>query len=197
VLPNPVSRALRILALALALPAAWLAGCGGSAHHDTGSLPQPAAPAPRAEAASLTLSSPAFASGGAIPGRFTCGGADVSPPLGWSSAPAGTGSLAVVMVDLDTHPQFVHWVLAGLPPKARSLVAGARPPGAIDGRNSFGTTGYRGPCPPPGAGAHRYEIALYALPGRPRLPAGFAFGQLSGALGGALAVARLQGRFGR
>jgi Raf kinase inhibitor-like YbhB/YbcL family protein len=197
VLPSPLSRALPIATSALAVPAACLAGCGGGASHHAGSVPQPAAPAPAAGGRAVTLTSPAFASGATIPARFTCAGADVSPPLTWSVAPAGTGSLAVVMVDLDTSPRFVHWALAGLPPQARSLAAGAHPAGGVAGRNGFGTTGYRGPCPPPGAGPHRYELAVYALPSRPRLAPGFAFGQLRGALGGALAVARLQGRFGR
>ena len=32
-----------------------------------------------------------------------------------------------------------------------------------EGRNDFGTGGYRGPCPPPGHGRHRYVFRLYAL----------------------------------
>jgi Raf kinase inhibitor-like YbhB/YbcL family protein len=32
-----------------------------------------------------------------------------------------------------------------------------------EGGNDFGATGYRGPCPPPGHGRHRYVFRLYAL----------------------------------
>jgi Raf kinase inhibitor-like YbhB/YbcL family protein len=32
-----------------------------------------------------------------------------------------------------------------------------------EGANHFGKTGYNGPCPPRGAGAHRYFFKLYAL----------------------------------
>jgi hypothetical protein len=36
------------------------------------------------------------------------------------------------------------------------------PAGAIESRTDFGTTGYGGPCPPPGR-THRYITTLWAL----------------------------------
>jgi Raf kinase inhibitor-like YbhB/YbcL family protein len=36
-------------------------------------------------------------------------------------------------------------------------------PAPIEGRNDFGTPGYRGPCPPPGHGRHHYSFRVYAL----------------------------------
>jgi phosphatidylethanolamine-binding protein (PEBP) family uncharacterized protein len=36
----------------------------------------------------LALGSSAFADGGAIPARYTCDGANVSPPLAWSACRA-------------------------------------------------------------------------------------------------------------
>jgi hypothetical protein len=59
---------------------------------------------------------------------------------------------------------FIHWVIAHLQPASgsMSLSAGATPPGAVLGRNSFGSLGYRGPCPPSGP-AHHYVITVYAL----------------------------------
>ena len=35
------------------------------------------------------------------------------------------------------------------------------PPGTLDGLNSWGNTGYGGPCPP--VGRHRYFHSIYAL----------------------------------
>jgi len=35
------------------------------------------------------------------------------------------------------------------------------PAGAMEGKNDWKTTGYRGPCPP--TGRHRYFFKLYAL----------------------------------
>ena len=40
-------------------------------------------------AASISAASPAFSSGGAIPAKYTCSGADVSPALTWTGTPGG------------------------------------------------------------------------------------------------------------
>jgi Raf kinase inhibitor-like YbhB/YbcL family protein len=112
-----------------------------------------AAPAPR-----FTLTSPAFRSGGMIPRRFTCDGADLSPPLRWRDPPAGTRSLAISVIDLDAHG-FVHWLAWGLPATRRALAAGQHPP--HQALNGFGNRGYGGPCPP--SGRHRYRFSVYAL----------------------------------
>jgi Raf kinase inhibitor-like YbhB/YbcL family protein len=58
---------------------------------------------------------------------------------------------------------FVHWVVYGLPGSTIGLREGRLPQGARAGTNGFGDTGYGGPCPPPGDGAHRYVFTLYAL----------------------------------
>ena len=47
----------------------------------------------------MRLTSPAFAGGDAIPPRYTCGGDDVSPPLGWSGVPAGDGSVPLDLAE--------------------------------------------------------------------------------------------------
>jgi Raf kinase inhibitor-like YbhB/YbcL family protein len=132
------------------------AGCGGGGQKTSSSLP--AAPS------GLRLASPAFPAGGRIPLRFTCDGADLSPPLRIGGVPARARELALVLEDPDAPGgTFVHWVLVHLPPDTRSLATGRAPPGALATRNSFGKAGYGGPCPPSGARPHRYVFAVYAL----------------------------------
>lgn len=118
----------------------------------------------------FTLTTPAFATGATIPDRYTCKGEDVSPALQWEGAPAKTGSFAIVMDDPDAPAGvWVHWVIWNLPPSMAGLQqgifkAGRLVDGSLEGRNSFGKTGYNGPCPPPGQ-THRYFFRIYALDG--------------------------------
>ena len=119
----------------------------------------------------LTLTSTAFEDGGEIPTRFTCEGEDESPDLAWSGVPAGTRSLVLIVDDPDAPdpkaPKMVwdHWLLYNLPPDRSPLPAAVEPqslpPGTLEGVNSWGRTGYGGPCPP--IGRHRYFHILYAL----------------------------------
>ena len=111
-------------------------------------------------AAPFGLGSPAFSNGGAIPPRYTCSGADVSPPLSWSHPPTGIAAYALIVVDPDAGG-FVHWVVADIPGDRISLAAGERV--GVAGRNSFGGLGYAGPCPPVGSGVHHYVFTLYSL----------------------------------
>jgi Raf kinase inhibitor-like YbhB/YbcL family protein len=70
---------------------------------------------------------------------------------------------------------FIHWGIAHVRASdgALSLPVAAKPAGAVLARNSFGSIGYRGPCPPPGDGPHHYVVTVYAL-GRPSsLKSGF------------------------
>lgn len=119
----------------------------------------------------LTLTSPAFAPGAAIPVEHACDGAATSPPLTWSGVPASATELAVVAVDPDAG-DFVHWVISGIDPATTGLAAGAVPAGAVQAANDAGGTGWAPPCPPPADGPHTYELTLYALD---RFP-GFASG---------------------
>lgn len=147
----------------------------------------------------MTVTSPAFGSGGAIPARYTCSGADVSPPLAWSGAPSGTRSLALTVIDPDAPGRpFVHWVVFNLPSDATDLAEGVRQPeGAIAGRNDFGSSGYRGPCPPPGS-AHHYHFKVYALDGELSLHPGASESSFQEATKGhVLATGELVGTFKR
>ncbi len=117
------------------------------------------------------LRSAAFGEGQEIPARHTCEGEDVSPPLAWSGAPAGTKSLALVVDDPDAPDPaaprtiWVHWILYDLPPASSGLpeavARGGLPPGTREGLNDWKRTGWGGPCPP--VGRHRYFFRLYAL----------------------------------
>jgi Raf kinase inhibitor-like YbhB/YbcL family protein len=119
----------------------------------------------------FAITSPAFAPGGAIPVTHTCEGADTSPRLEWSGAPAATASFALVVDDPDApdpaKPKmtWVHWVLYNLPASADHLAGAvavsALPAGTLEGTNDWKRTGYGGPCPP--IGRHRYFFKLYAL----------------------------------
>jgi Raf kinase inhibitor-like YbhB/YbcL family protein len=110
----------------------------------------------------FALTSSAFGHGDQIPDRHTCEGEDVSPALSWGDPPAGTRALALVVDDPDAPVgTFTHWLAANIDPEAGGLAEGE--PAPVEGRNDFGTVGWRGPCPPPGDGVHRYFFRLYAL----------------------------------
>jgi Raf kinase inhibitor-like YbhB/YbcL family protein len=122
------------------------------------------------EAMGLTLTSSAFRAGDTIPMVHTCDGADRSPPLAWSGAPARAAGFALIVDDPDAPGgTWVHWVLYDLPAGTTGLAADVpkveRLPalgGAVQGRNDFRTLGWGGPCPPPGP-AHHYVFKVYAL----------------------------------
>ena len=108
------------------------------------------------------LTSPAFADGADIPVRHTCDDSNISPALTWTGVPERTRSLALIMDDPDApRGVFTHWIVYNVAPAAGQLGEGVTP--ASQGRNSFGRTGYGGPCPPAEDNAHRYRFTLYAL----------------------------------
>ena len=49
----------------------------------------------------IKITSSAFEDGGLIPAKYTCDGADVSPPLQWNKVPEGTKSIALICDDPD------------------------------------------------------------------------------------------------
>ena len=120
------------------------------------------APGVGTPAAAFTLSTGAFASGAAIPDRYTCNGMDASPDLAWTNVPAGTVELAIVVDDPDADG-FVHWVVAGLDPATTGLAENQVPSTAVQAKNDFGNPGWAGPCPPEGSGVHHYQFQLFAL----------------------------------
>src|SRR5438874_9000046 len=55
-----------------------------------------------------------------------CVGENVSPPLSWSNAPAGTASYALIMYDPEGRGGLgvVHWVAYGIPASVTSFAEG-------------------------------------------------------------------------
>jgi Raf kinase inhibitor-like YbhB/YbcL family protein len=120
----------------------------------------PGVAAPITEPPVLTLLAP-WQNGAAVPARYTCDDADLSPALTWTNLPEGTVEVAITMVDLDAG--FTHWAIGGIDLDRTGLVEGEVPEGAILYTNDFGDAGWAGPCPPPGDIAHTYVFTVHAL----------------------------------
>ncbi|TVQ38609.1 MAG: YbhB/YbcL family Raf kinase inhibitor-like protein [Spirochaetaceae bacterium] len=136
----------------------------------------------------MELKSSAVQKGQAMPRRYTCDDADISPPLAWSGVPPGTRALALICDDPDAPVgTWVHWVYYDIPASTLELVQGVAPdekptPGGCQGRNDFGRLGYGGPCPP--SGQHRYYFRLYALDSELGLNPGASRQQVESAMAG-------------
>ena len=108
----------------------------------------------------ITVTSPAFREAESIPGKYTCDGSDVSPPLSWSGIPDNAKSIALICDDPDAPMgTWVHWVMFNIPVSTDGLPEGVNsssglPGGALQGMNDFRKKDYGGPCPP--GGTHRY-----------------------------------------
>lgn len=151
----------------------------------------------------LNLSSSAFAADGAIPTKHTGEGEDVSPQLSWSTAPAGTKSLAVICHDPDAPLVsangtygFVHWVVYNIPANVTEL-----PENCTDytqGKSNFNRPGYGGPMPPEGHGEHKYYFWVLALDSEPNLAEGLDMWELLAKVEpNTLAMNRLVGTYQR
>lgn len=114
------------------------------------------------------ISSTAFEYGEKIPVVHTCNGDDISPLLRWEGEPKGTVTFALIMEDPDAPGgTFTHWIVYNLPANCHELektipISKTLDNKALQGKNDFGKTGYRGPCPPKGE-QHRYFFRIYAL----------------------------------
>lgn len=146
--------------LKLALLVAALASCGAANQPNNGGSGE--GPVDKATLTKFNLTSDDFQGGQSIPAVHSCDGANQSPALGWDDPPQGTKSLALIMDDPDAPSgTFRHWGAYNIPPTTRSIPAGS----AVGKQavNSFGNSGYGGPCPPKGHGPHHYRFKLYAL----------------------------------
>jgi Raf kinase inhibitor-like YbhB/YbcL family protein len=108
----------------------------------------------------MKIVSPAFRHEGSIPVKYTCDGANISPPLQFGEVPPDAGSLALVVEDPDAPAgTFVHWVVYNIPTQVKNVQEDTEP--GIIGMNDYSKAAYNGPCPP--SGRHRYFFRLYAL----------------------------------
>ena len=150
----------------------------------------------------MKILSSAFRHEGMIPDKFSCKGQDISPPLKWENAPAGTKSFVLVCDDPDAPMgTWDHWLLFNIPASVTELQEGVPaqpelPNGARHGKNSWGRKDYGGPCPP--GGTHRYFFKFYALDTPLELEPGVSKKELMNAMQGhILAQAELMGKFKR
>jgi Raf kinase inhibitor-like YbhB/YbcL family protein len=129
--------------------------------------------------ASFTLTSPDLPAGKPVAEQFTadtwgCHGANESPALKWSNAPAGTKSFAITMFDPYRPPVsgWWHWLVYDIPATSAELPRKAGTPGnpgMPQGARQVKPDGeapephYYGPCPDAGDPPHHYTITIYAL----------------------------------
>ena len=134
----------------------------------------------QAEDGANTLYSSDVSDGTALNPMFACTaggfiptGGQVSPQLDLELSTGTAQTLALIMHDEFGADQrysagdWAHWVVYNMDPtQTLTLPRDASQTGAVLGgvqaQNSWGETGYRGPCPPPG-GTHTYYFTVYSL----------------------------------
>ncbi len=150
-------RPVRPLVAAAAVLAPWLTACSPAAPPVGGHTAQPGP---------LVLTSPDLDADGALPawsaGRYStvCDGENRSPALTWQGGPEGVESYVLTLTD-PAHPQYVHWVVTGIPGDLAGLDQATE--GTLDvgvvGASYRGDGLYAGPC----VEGNLYVYTLYAL----------------------------------
>lgn len=153
----------------------------------------------------IQVTSAAFTEGDAIPQRYSCEDANISPPLSLDGVPDEAHALALIVDDPDApDPPFDHWLVWNIPPDTRQIPEDVakeqRAPeigDAPQGTNDAGSIGYQGPCPPTGE-RHTYRFTVYALDVELDLePASDRAGLDAAMEGHVLDSGRLTGEYGR
>ena len=140
-------RVAAAVASAVALGGCGLLGARGALQHDDPQI--------------MTVTSPEFGQGRAIPRQYTCGDRGGTPPVSWSGAPQGTKAVALVVDDADAPiAPYVYWIVFNINPAVTDIQANRLPTGALQAVNSKGTVGYAPPCP---GHNHQYRFTIYAL----------------------------------
>jgi Raf kinase inhibitor-like YbhB/YbcL family protein len=119
----------------------------------------------------LLVTSDALDEDGRMQDRYSAYHEDWVPGLAWSAV-IEAQSYALIVEDPDAPMErpFVHWMLWNIPGTAIDIPVGlsrvSRPaelPGAVQGNNSSGSSGWYGAKPPEGHGVHHYHFQLFAL----------------------------------
>jgi Raf kinase inhibitor-like YbhB/YbcL family protein len=160
----------------------------------------------------FTLTSSSFKDGtmmdrkhaGNIPTNQNCVGQNVSPELKWTGTPAAAKSLVIAMSDWEGQSGLgSHHLLAyNIAPTTTGFAEGELSKASdkfTGGKETSGTTVYRGPCPPAGTSIHHYIFTVIATDLEPgALPAGLTRDELWEKLKGhAKGVAGLVGLYSR
>ena len=104
---------------------------------------------------------------GTFPRQFTCDGENISPAIRIDRI--ASEYLAVIVDDIiGPDKSFNHWLIWNI--AARDTIPEnipkdpvlTKPFEAVQGKNTFGKTGYSGPCPPKGE-VHSYYFNVYGL----------------------------------
>ena len=118
---------------------------------------------------SITVTSPAFTDGGAMP-KSSAGkgvGDNVSPALQWDGLPPVTREVVLIIDDIDVPlPRPLLHTVAVIEPTVTGVAAGALQPetaGIRFIRADLGHRGYAGPRPIVGHGPHHYRFHVFAL----------------------------------
>ena len=146
-------------------------------------------------AASISITSPAFQAGGDIPAKFTCNGTNIGPELQISGVPNEAKSLVLIVDDPDApRGLFTHWIVWNIDPKTTRVGENGAPTAGVQGTNDFGKRNYGGPCPP--SGTHRYFFKIFALDTKLELKPSARRAELDAAMRGhVLAQGELMGRY--
>lgn len=126
-----------------------------------------------------------------LPPNYTCDGEDKSPAIQVGGVSPAVRSLVLMMLDASAGKDgpVVHWLFYDvepariIPEKVPPEPRVAFPIAGSQGKNDFGSVGYRGPCPPGGT-EHRYDIKVYGMDTVLGLPPGCDRGTLARAMGG-------------
>ncbi len=126
----------------------------------------------------MTLTSPAFQTGGTMPVRSAQPGRDKSPALEWSGAPDSVQSFVLIVHDPSAPignglDDMLHWAVWNIPGSARGLPEGIPQGGERpDGMRQISASGpyYRGPAAPATGPVHPYVFELYALDTKLEVP---------------------------
>jgi Raf kinase inhibitor-like YbhB/YbcL family protein len=112
----------------------------------------------------ISVASPDFPSGGALPRSATKEGEGIPPTIGWGNAPDTARSFVLVCEDPDAPlPEpFAHWLVYGIPAGVTMLDASTRAT-AREGKNSNLQVAFAPAAPPRGHGVHHYHFQVFAL----------------------------------